>query len=81
MLPSDMTKVLRVKFRSDEDATESAPLDAGLPPLFIPEPVVGCWLHYHVGPAIDALNADSSRELSLDQIRTRLADEHARWTR
>jgi len=39
---------------------------------------VESWLHRQVGPAYDALKADSSRAVSVDQVRVRLAAEHAR---
>lgn len=36
------------------------------------------WLHHRVGSAYDALKADSSRAISAEQIRHRLAAEHAK---
>lgn len=38
---------------------------------------VESWLHGQVGPAHDALKADHSRAVSVDQVRARLAAEHA----
>ena len=42
------------------------------------DPVVESWLHDQAGPAYDALKADPTRALSIDQVRARLRDEHAR---
>ena len=36
------------------------------------------WLHEKAGPAYDALKADPARAASADQVRERLAFEHAR---
>lgn len=36
------------------------------------------WLHTQVGPAFDALKANPSRAVSVDQVRARLAAEHAK---
>jgi len=36
------------------------------------------WLHEQVGPAYDALKADPSRAVTADQVRARLAAEHAK---
>ena len=39
---------------------------------------VESWLHNQVGPAYDALKADPSRAVTADQVRARLAAEHAK---
>ena len=39
---------------------------------------VESWLHDQVGPAYDALKADPSRAVTADQVRARLAAEHAK---
>ena len=36
------------------------------------------WLHNQVGPAYDTLKADPSRAGTIEQIRARLAAEHAK---
>jgi hypothetical protein len=38
---------------------------------------VESWLHHQVGPAYDALKADPSRAVAVDQVRVRLAAAHA----
>lgn len=76
-LPDDMANLLKDKVRSGEYASESDVMHAGLRSLFMRERSVDHWLHHHVGPAIDALNADPSRARSLDRVRASLAAEHA----
>lgn len=39
---------------------------------------VESWLHRQVGPAHDALKADPSRAISVDQVHARLAAAHAK---
>jgi hypothetical protein len=39
---------------------------------------VETWLTNQVGPAYDALKADRSRAVTADQVRARLAAEHAK---
>lgn len=36
------------------------------------------WLHEQVGPAYDALKADPSRALTVEQVRAHLAAEHGK---
>jgi antitoxin ParD1/3/4 len=38
------------------------------------------WLHDEVGPALDALKADPSRAISVEEVRNALAAEHLRAT-
>jgi hypothetical protein len=40
--------------------------------------VVENWLHGEVGPIYDALKADPSRAVTAEQVRARLAAEHAK---
>jgi len=42
---------------------------------------VESWLHNQVGPAYDALQADPSHAVTADQVRARLAAEHAKARR
>jgi hypothetical protein len=39
---------------------------------------VNDWLHTQVGSAFDALRNDPSRAVTVDQVRARLAAEHAK---
>jgi len=48
----------------------------GLRVLMARDRAVEHWLHEQVGPAYDALKADPSRAITVDQVRARLAAEH-----
>jgi hypothetical protein len=52
----------------------------GLRALLARDRAVESWLHNQVGPAYDALKADPSRAVTVDQVRARLAVEHAKGT-
>jgi hypothetical protein len=51
---------------------------AGLRALIARDRAVETWLTNQVGPAYDALKADPSRAVTADQVRARLAAEHAK---
>jgi len=61
-----------------EYATESEVIRDGLRALLARDRAVESWLHNQVGPAYDALKADPSRAVTVDQLRARLAVEHAK---
>ena len=50
----------------------------GLRALIARDRAVETWLTNQVGPAYDALKADPSRAVTADQVRARLAAEHAK---
>ena len=78
-LPNDMADVVKNKVRSGEYATESEVIRDGLRALLARDRAVESWLHNQVGPAYDALKADPpSRAVTVDQVRARLAAEHAK---
>ncbi|MCW8200007.1 type II toxin-antitoxin system ParD family antitoxin [Verminephrobacter aporrectodeae subsp. tuberculatae] len=77
-LPLDMADVVRTKVRCGEYASESEVIRGGLRGLLARDRVVENWLHGQVGPACDALIADPSRAVTAEQVRARLAAEHAR---
>lgn len=77
-LPNDMADVVKEKVRSGEYASESEVIRDGLRALLARDRAVESWLVQQVGPAYDALKADPSRALSPDEIRARLAAEHAK---
>jgi putative addiction module CopG family antidote len=77
-LPNDMADVVRAKVRTGEYATESEVIRDGLRALQARDRAVDSWLHHQVGSAYDALKADPSRAVSADQVRARLATEHAK---
>lgn len=77
-LPNDMADVVKEKVRSGEYASESEVIRDGLRALLARDRAVENWLLQQVGPAYDALKADPSRALTADEVRARLAAEHAK---
>jgi len=77
-LPKDMADVVKEKVRSGEYASESEVIRDGLRALLARDRAVESWLVQQVGAAYDALKADPSRALSPDEVRARLAAEHAK---
>ncbi|MGL6077410.1 ribbon-helix-helix domain-containing protein [Methyloversatilis discipulorum] len=77
-LPNDMADVVKEKVRSGEYASESEVIRDGLRALLARDRAVENWLVQQVGPAYDALKADPSRALTADEMRARLAAEHAK---
>ena len=77
-LPNDMADVVKAKVRAGEYASESEVIRDGLLVLMARDRAVENWLHNQVGPAFDALKSDPSRAVTADQVRARLAAEHAK---
>ena len=77
-LPNEMANAVKAKVQTGEYASESEVIRDGLRVLMARDCAVENWLYHHVGPAYDALKADPTRAVSTDQIRTRLATEHAK---
>jgi len=77
-LPNEMANVVKAKVRAGEYASESEVIRDGLRALMARDRAVESWLHDQVGPAYDALKTDPSRAVSVDQVRARLAAEHAK---
>ena len=77
-LPNEMADVVKAKVRMGEYASESEVIRDGLRALLARDRAVESWLHNQVGPAYDALKADPSRAVTADQVRARLAAEHAK---
>jgi len=77
-LPNDMADLVKTKVRSGEYASESEVIRDGLRALMARDRAVESWLNNQVGPAYDALKVDPSRAVSVDQVRARLAVEHAK---
>ena len=76
-LPNEMANMVKAKVQAGEYASESEIIRDGLRVLMARDRAVESWLHHQVGPAYDALKADPTRAVSSDQIRARLAAEHA----
>lgn len=77
-LPNDMADAVRAKVRAGEYASESEVIRDGLRALMARDRAVESWLQDQVGPAYDALKADPSSAVTADQLRARLAVEHAK---
>jgi antitoxin ParD1/3/4 len=77
-LRRDMADVMKIKVRSGEYASESEVIRDGLRALIARDRAVESWLNNQVGPAYDALKVDPSRAITADQVRARLAAEHAK---
>ncbi len=77
-LPNDMADAVKAKVLTGEYATESEVIRDGLRALLARDRAVENWLQNQVGPAFDALKADPSRAVTAEQVRARLAAEHAK---
>ena len=79
-LPNEMAQLVRAKVATGEYGTESEVIRDGLRSLLARDRAVESWLREQVAPAYDALKADPSRALSVDQLRASLAAEHKKAT-
>lgn len=77
-LPNDMADAVKAKVQAGEYASESEVIRDGLRALMARDRAVESWLREQVGPAYDALKADPTRAVTADQVRARLAAEHAK---
>ena len=75
-LPNEMADAIRTKVRAGEYATESEVIREGLRALLTRARAIENWLQNQVVEAYDALKADPSRAVTIDQVRARLASEH-----
>ena len=75
-LPNEMADAIRTKVRAGEYATESEVIREGLRALLNRDRAIESWLQNQVVEAYDALRADPSRAVTIDQVRARLAREH-----
>jgi len=79
-LPKDMAQLIRAKVQAGEYASESEVIRDGLRTLLARDRMVEAWLRDQVAPAYDALKADPSRAVSIEDMRAILATEHAKTT-
>jgi putative addiction module CopG family antidote len=79
-LPNQMADVVKAKVAAGEYATESEVIRDGLRALLARDRALESWLSSQVAPAFDALKADPTRALSVDQVRERMANEHQNGT-
>jgi antitoxin ParD1/3/4 len=80
-LPIEMAAIVKAKVEAGEYATESEVIRDGLRALMARDRAVESWLREQVVPAYDALKADPSRAVTVDQVRARLAGEHKAATK
>ncbi|PFG09226.1 ribbon-helix-helix domain-containing protein [Marinobacter sp. LV10MA510-1] len=79
-LPNQMADVVKAKVAAGEYATESEVIRDGLRALLARDRALENWLVGQVAPAYDALKADPTRALNVDQVRARLSAEHQNST-
>lgn len=79
-LPNEMATVVKAKVAGGEYATESEVIRDGLRAMMARDRAVENWLLREVGPAYDALKADPTRSVTIDQVRARLAVQHKKAT-
>lgn len=75
-LPVEMADAVKAKVASGEYATESEVIRDGLRVLLARDRAVETWLREQVAPAYDAIKADPSRAVSVDQVRATIAAVH-----
>ena len=71
-----MVDAVKSKVATGEYATESEVIRDGLRALLAGDRAVESWLLEQVRPAYDALKADSSRAVTIDDVPASLAAEH-----
>ena len=79
-LPNEMADAVKTKVAAGEYATESEVIRDGLRVLMARDRAMESWLRQEVAPAYDALKADSTRAVTVAQVRARLAAEHKKAT-
>ncbi len=75
-LPLEMAEAVKAKVAAGEYASESEVIRDGLRVLLARDRMMETWLREQVAPALDAIKADPSRAVSVDDVRARLAAEH-----
>ena len=73
---NQMTDAVEAKAAARECATENEVIRDGLQMLLAHDHALESWLVGQVAPAYDALKADPSRALGVEQVRSRLLAEH-----
>jgi len=75
-LSNELAEMVRSKVASGEYASESEVIRDGLRALQRHERALESWLREEVAGAYDAMKADPSRAVSVEQVRMRLAEAH-----
>lgn len=76
-LPNEMAEAVKSKVAAGEYATESEVIRDGLRALLARDRAVENWLQQQVGGRLDALKADPTRAVSIDEVKARVAAEQA----
>lgn len=79
-LPNELANLVKAKVAGGEYATDSEVIRDGLRAMMARDRAVANWLVQEVGPAYDALKADPSRAVTIDQVRLRLDGLHKEIT-
>ncbi len=79
-LPNEMAEAVKSKVAAGEYATESEVIQDGLRALMARDRAMNNWLRQEVGPAYDALKADPTQAVTVNQVRTRLTAVHKKAT-
>jgi putative addiction module CopG family antidote len=77
-LPNEMADAIRIKVRAGEYATESEVIREGIRALLNRDRAIESWLQSQVVEAYDEIKSDPTRAVTIDQVRARLAKEHAK---
>ncbi len=80
-LPNEMALQVRAKVASGEYASESEVIRDGLRALQARDKAVEDWLRQDVVPSYLAMKADSTRGVSLEDVRARLIERNAGATK
>lgn len=75
-LPNEMADIVKNKVAAGEYATESEVIRDGLRVLIARDRAMEHWMVQQVGPAYDALKADPTQALTIEQVRATLAAVH-----
>jgi putative addiction module CopG family antidote len=75
-LPNEMADAVRAKVTAGEYASESEVIRDGLRTLLARDRAIEDWLRRDVAAAYDAMKADPSSAIDVDQVKARLAARH-----
>ena len=75
-LPNEMAGEIKRRVSEGRYATESEVIREGIRALMDRDKAVEYWLHTQAAAAYDALKADPTRALSVDQVRAALKQTH-----
>lgn len=77
-LPNEMADAVKAKVRSGEYASKSEVIREGVRTLLVRDQAVENWLHNEAGSAYDAIKADPSRAVPIEQINKHIANHHSK---